>query len=186
MSFYNQMYKTWWHIKIQLKAVFISNLTRTFNFCNKNVENLMTYNLSENCWRVLFFVLGCPCITRISLTPQIMQQATAHHLRQIYLRTLDMTDCYALEDEGLQVIATHCSQLQFLYLRRCVRIGDAGLQYIAYYCSGLKELSISDCKKVTDFGVCELAKIGTNLRYLSVAKCDKISDVGIRTILTRA
>lgn len=145
-----------------------------------NVTNHSLFEVVSYCVNLEHLdVTGCPCITRISLTPQIMQQATAHHLRQIYLRTLDMTDCYALEDEGLQVIATHCSQLQFLYLRRCVRIGDAGLQFIAYYCSGLKELSISDCKKVTDFGVCELAKIGTNLRYLSVAKCDKISDVGI-------
>ncbi|XP_062620147.1 F-box/LRR-repeat protein 7-like [Saccostrea cucullata] len=151
-----------------------------------NVTNHSLFEVVSYCVNLEYLdVTGCPCITCISLTPQIMEQATAHHLRQIYLRTLDMTDCYALEDDGLRVIAKHCIQLQFLYLRRCVRIGDNGLQYIAYYCSELKELSISDCKKVTDFGVCELAKIGTNLRYLSVAKCDKISDVGIIQLCKR-
>ncbi|KAK3105666.1 hypothetical protein FSP39_002961 [Pinctada imbricata] len=145
-----------------------------------NVTNQSLYEVVSYCVNLeLLDVTGCPCVTCISLTDRVLQTATAHHLRQVYLRILDMTDCYALEDEGLGVIASHCSQLQYLYLRRCVRIGDAGIQYVANYCSFLKELSISDCRKITDYGICELAKLGDNLRYLSIAKCDKVSDVGI-------
>lgn len=44
-------------------------------------------------------------------------QATAFG-KQIFLRHLDMTDCFALDDAGLQIIASYCSQLVFLYLRR--------------------------------------------------------------------
>lgn len=145
-----------------------------------NVNNDSLFEIASYCVNLEYLdVTGCPCITSVSLTTQVLEQATAHHLRQIYLRFLDMTDCYALEDEGLQTLTLHCTQLQHLYLRRCVRIGDAGVQAIGINCPYIKELSISDCRKVTDYGVCALSKIGDNLRYLSVAKCDKVSDVGV-------
>ena len=38
-----------------------------------------------------------------------------------------MTDCYALDDAGLQIIASYCSQLVHLYLRRCSRVTDIGV-----------------------------------------------------------
>ncbi len=124
---------------------------------------------------------GCPCINCICLTPEATVQATAFG-KQIFLRYLDMTDCFALDDAGLQIIASYCSQLVHLYLRRCSRVTDIGVQYVANYCSQLREFSISDCKKVTDFGMRELSKLEGNLRYLSVAKCDQVSDVGIKYI----
>lgn len=144
-----------------------------------NISNEALFEVTSYCVNLEHLdVTGCPCVTSISLTDQMLMQASAHHLRQIHLRFLDMTDCYALDDEGLRTVSLHCSHLRFLYLRRCVRIGDNGLQFIAHYCSGIRELSISDCRKITDFGLCELAKLD-DLRYLSVAKCDKVSDVGI-------
>ncbi|KAK3597233.1 hypothetical protein CHS0354_004986 [Potamilus streckersoni] len=145
-----------------------------------NISNNALFEVVSYCVNLEYLdVSGCPCITCIRLTDSILMQASAHHLRQVYLRHLDMTDCYALENDGLTAIATYCSQLQFLYLRRCVRIGDTGVQAIANNCYCLKELSISDCKKITDYGISELAKLKDSLRYLSVAKCDKVSDVGI-------
>ncbi|XP_064643742.1 F-box/LRR-repeat protein 7-like isoform X2 [Lineus longissimus] len=127
-------------------------------------------------------VSACPSVTCISLTPEASMQSSPLRSKQILLRHLDLTDCHNLEDSGLTIITSHCTQLLFLYLRRCVKISDIGMQYIANFCPHLRELSICDCRKVTDFGLRELAKLETSLRYLSVAKCDKISDVGIKYI----
>lgn len=145
-----------------------------------NITNTALCEVVSYCVNLEYLdITGCHCVTNIRLTDSLLAQATAHHLRQIYLRHLDMTDCYALEDAGLLSISTYCSQLQILYLRRCVRVGDTGVQAVSNNCYCLKELSISDCKRVTDYGVSEISKLKDNLRYLSVAKCDKVSDVGI-------
>ncbi|KAL5009984.1 hypothetical protein ScPMuIL_012289 [Solemya velum] len=145
-----------------------------------NITETAIFEISSFCVNLEYLdITGCSRVTCIRLTDALVQQASALHLRQIYLRHLDMTDCYALDDEGLRIVAMHCSQVQFLYLRRCVRIGDAGIQALADYCYCLRELSVSDCRKITDFGMCNISKVGESLRYLSVAKCDKVSDVGM-------
>lgn len=106
-------------------------------------------------------------------------------LRRLQLQYLDLTDCSALQDNGLRIIVRNCPQLAYLYLRRCALITDAGFKYIPSFCSGLRELSVSDCLNITDFGLYELAKLGATLRYLSVAKCDQVSDAGLKVISKR-
>ncbi|CAH1772716.1 unnamed protein product [Owenia fusiformis] len=146
------------------------------------ISNRAIFEVVSRCVNLEYLNLqGCSSITCISLTPEAAMQTTQNG-RQIFLRHLDMTDCYDLEDAGLQIIASHCTKIQHLYLRRCVRITDLGIQYVASYCSNLREFSVSDCRKITDFGMRELSKLENNLRYLSVAKCDKVSDVGIKYI----
>lgn len=145
-----------------------------------NVTNTALFEVVSYCVNLEYLdVTGCPCVTCIRLTDKLLAQATAPHLRQIYLRYLDMTDCTALDDPGLTTISTYCTQLQYLFLRRCVRIGDQGVQALCNNCTNLRELSVSDCKRLTDYGASEISKLSENLRYLSVAKCDKVSDVAI-------
>ncbi|XP_013384148.1 F-box/LRR-repeat protein 7-like isoform X1 [Lingula anatina] len=147
-----------------------------------NITNLALFEVVSRCTNLEHLnVTGCALITCISLTPDAKLQYGQNPCT-IYLRHLDMTDCYALEDSGLKIIASHCTQLQYMYLRRCMRITDIGVQAIALYCTMLKEFSVSDCRRVTDFGLRELSKLGSSLRYLSVAKCDKVSDVGVKYI----
>ncbi|XP_041371761.1 F-box/LRR-repeat protein 7-like isoform X2 [Gigantopelta aegis] len=145
-----------------------------------NVTNVALFDVVSSCVNLEHLdVTGCPLVTCISLTDKLLSESTSHNQHQIYLRYLDMSDCAALEDVGLGVITSHCSQLQFLYLRRCMRITDTGIRHIAHNCLYLREFSVSDCKRVTDLGLWELSKLGDHLRYLSVAKCDKVSDVGV-------
>lgn len=42
--------------------------------------------------------------------------------RRLQLQYLDLTDCGAIDDEGLQTIVRNCPQLLYLYLRRCLHI----------------------------------------------------------------
>lgn len=69
-----------------------------------------------------YFLTGCHQITCIHLTQQGTVEPEPLHSRQLYLQYLDMTDCYALEDQGLKVIVKNCPQLLHLYLRRCINI----------------------------------------------------------------
>ena len=46
--------------------------------------------------------------------------------RRLLLQYLDLTDCEAVEDQGLRVIVRNCPQLMYLYLRRCIHITGEG------------------------------------------------------------
>ncbi|XP_052253586.1 F-box/LRR-repeat protein 7-like isoform X2 [Dreissena polymorpha] len=145
-----------------------------------NVTNTALFEVASYCVNLEYLdVTGCPCVTCIRLTDKLLAAATAPHLRQIYFRYLDMSECSALDDAGLVTISSYCTQLQYLFLRKCARIGDQGVQAVCDNCPNIRELSVSDCKRLTDYGASEISKLGDNLRYLSVAKCEKVSDVAI-------
>ncbi|XP_077993836.1 F-box/LRR-repeat protein 7-like [Glandiceps talaboti] len=127
-------------------------------------------------------ITGCPQITCIDLSLEASLKVCPLHGKRIRIRHLDMTDCYALEDAGLKIIASNCIELVNLYLRRCSRVSDLGVQYVANYCTVLRELSVSDCHRITDHALREVARLNARLRYLSIAKCDMITDVGIKYI----
>ncbi|KAG5841797.1 hypothetical protein ANANG_G00170750 [Anguilla anguilla] len=142
-----------------------------------NVSNEAVFDVVSRCPNLEHLdVSGCSKVTCISLTREVSLKLLPMHGQQISIRYLDMTDCFALEDEGLHTIAAHCTQLTHLYLRRCVRLTDEGLRYLVIYCPSVRELSVSDCRFVSDFGLREIAKLEGRLRYLSVAHCGRITD----------
>ncbi|XP_005993552.1 F-box/LRR-repeat protein 7 [Latimeria chalumnae] len=148
-----------------------------------NISNEAVFDVVSRCPNLEHLdVSGCSKVTCISLTREASIKLSPMHGKQISIRYLDMTDCFVLEDEGLHIIAAHCTQLSHLYLRRCLRITDEGLRYLMIYCTSIKELSVSDCRFVSDFGMREVAKLESRLRYLSIAHCGRITDVGIRYI----
>ncbi|KAJ8336702.1 hypothetical protein SKAU_G00379220 [Synaphobranchus kaupii] len=142
-----------------------------------NVSNMAVFEVVSRCPNLEHLdVSGCSKVTCISLTRDVSLKLLPVHGQQISIRYLDMTDCFALEDEGLHTIAAHCTQLTHLYLRRCIRLTDEGLRYLVIYCPSVRELSVSDCRFVSDFGLREIAKLEGRLRYLSVAHCGRITD----------
>uniref|UniRef100_A0A8C2D1M8 F-box/LRR-repeat protein 7 n=1 Tax=Cyprinus carpio TaxID=7962 RepID=A0A8C2D1M8_CYPCA len=148
-----------------------------------NVSNEAVFEVVSRCPNLEHLdVSGCSKVTCISLTRDVSVKLSPLHGQQISIRYLDMTDCFALEDEGLHTIAAHCTQLTHLYLRRCVRLTDEGLRFLVIYCPSVRELSVSDCRFISDFGLREIAKLEGRLRYLSIAHCGRITDVGVRYI----
>uniref|UniRef100_A0A671NCU8 F-box and leucine-rich repeat protein 7 n=1 Tax=Sinocyclocheilus anshuiensis TaxID=1608454 RepID=A0A671NCU8_9TELE len=148
-----------------------------------NVSNEAVFEVVSRCPNLEHLdVSGCSKVTCISLTRDVSFKLSPLHGQQISIRYLDMTDCFALEDEGLHTIAAHCTQLTHLYLRRCVRLTDEGLRFLVIYCPSVRELSVSDCRFISDFGLREIAKLEGRLRYLSIAHCGRITDVGVRYI----
>ncbi|XP_058274997.1 F-box/LRR-repeat protein 7 isoform X2 [Hemibagrus wyckioides] len=148
-----------------------------------NVSNEAVFEVVSRCPNLEHLdVSGCSKVTCISLTREASIKLSPLHGQQISIRYLDMSDCFALEDEGLHIIAAHCTQLTHLYLRRCVRLTDEGLRFLIIYCPVVRELSVSDCRFISDFGLREIAKLEGHLRYLSIAHCVRITDVGVRYI----
>ena len=148
-----------------------------------NVTNIGLFEVVSRCVSLEHLnVSGCVCITCLCLTPGATLQASMYG-KQVYLQYLDMSNCPALNDAGLQVIAAFCSNLTKLYLRRCSNITDISVQYISNYCSNLREFSVADCHRITDFGIRDLVKLGPHLRYLSIAKCVKITDLSMKQVI---
>ncbi|CAH0562173.1 unnamed protein product [Brassicogethes aeneus] len=144
------------------------------------VTNNALFEIATRCANLQHLdVSGCIKISCISIN------SGPEPPRRLQLQYLDLTDCIALQDSGLEVIVHNCPQLAYFYLRRCMQITDAGLKFVPSFCHGLRELSVSDCSNITDFGLYELAKLGATLRYLSVAKCDQVSDAGLKVIARR-
>ncbi|XP_028833308.1 F-box/LRR-repeat protein 7 isoform X2 [Denticeps clupeoides] len=148
-----------------------------------NVSNEAVFEVVSRCPNLEYLdVSGCSKVTCISLTREASLKLAPMHGQQISIRYLDMTDCFALEDEGLHTIAAHCPMLMHLYLRRCVRLTDEGLRCLVLYCPAIRELSVSDCRFISDFGLREIAKLEGCLRYLSIAHCGRVTDVGVRYV----
>ncbi|XP_012683327.1 F-box/LRR-repeat protein 7 [Clupea harengus] len=148
-----------------------------------NVSNEAVFEVVSRCPNLEHLdVSGCSKVTCISLTREVSLKLSPMHGQQISIRYLDMTDCFALEDDGLHTIAAHCPMLTHLYLRRCTRLTDEGLRCLVLYCPAVRELSVSDCRFVSDFGLREIAKLEDRLRYLSIAHCGRITDVGVRYV----
>lgn len=65
---------------------------------------------------ILLIVSGCTQLASVEFN---------HHLdasRRLLLQYLDLTDCFALDDNGLKTVVQNCPQLVYLYLRRCTQI----------------------------------------------------------------
>lgn len=64
----------------------------------------------------VFFFKGCVKLSCININNGPEPQ------RRLQLQYLDLTDCLAVQDNGLRIIVKNCPQLAYLYLRRCLQI----------------------------------------------------------------
>lgn len=122
---------------------------------------------------------GCINITSLCLTPEAtVQAAAAPGGQRSCITYVDLSDCRAVTDGGLQLVAAYCSRLVCLFLRRCPLVSDVGVQYVSTYCTELRDVSLNDCRAVTDLGLTHLARsMALTARYLSLSKCS-IGDAG--------
>lgn len=86
------------------------------------ISNLIFFDL----FFISFICLGCTQIVTVDFN---------HHLdppRRLLLQFLDVTDCYAIDDNGLKTIVQNCPQLVYLYLRRCTQITGSFIFFLIY------------------------------------------------------
>lgn len=65
---------------------------------------------------IISILLGCVNISCISAI------SGPESPSRLQLQYLDLTDCIALQDNGLRIVVRNCPQLAYLYLRRCIQI----------------------------------------------------------------
>lgn len=117
------------------------------------------------------------------------------------LQYLDLTDCCAINDEGLKIIVVNCPQLVYLYLRRCVQItgesrlslerkcivGNVTRKETFRWCILIHFLQTTDLiqrtnkilNRILDAGLKFVPSFCIALRELSVSDCSNITDFGI-------
>ncbi|EGD83158.1 hypothetical protein PTSG_03789 [Salpingoeca rosetta] len=79
------------------------------------------------------------------------------------LEWLDLTECTALTDQGLEALAFSSPLLRHLCLAGCTSISDDAFKELAYGCQRLEWLSIAYCDQLTDRS---LQLIGTGCKKL--------------------
>ena len=102
----------------------------------------------------------CPSLQKLSVQKciQITDVSLCSMAEHLWLEVIDLTGCYRITDDGLDVLTMACTGLQEIHLRRCSKIGPKGV-----ICTGrnirnyeLRVLDIRDCPRVTAESVNDL------------------------------
>ncbi len=69
----------------------------------------------------------------------------------LWLEYIDLTGCYRVTDEGIDVLTMACTGLQEIHLRRCAKVGPKGIICVGRNVRNyeLRVLDVRDCPRVT-------------------------------------
>ena len=95
------------------------------------------------------------------------------------LRSLDLSSCRRISDEGVSSLVKECSGLRNVDLSGCC-VTDVSITAIAHECLKL-EYTILDFWKVTDIGISALSHRCTSLASIHLGGCD-VTDVSLATL----
>jgi len=97
------------------------------------------------------------------------------------IRSLDLSGCRLLTDNGVRRVTESCPRLYGLDLSRCSGLTDASCEAIANGCKQILCIRLACCEQITDAGVALLSQC-TQLAYLDLDNCTKVSDWGVQQI----
>lgn len=90
------------------------------------------------------------------------------------LRVLHIHDCFGPADAALAEVASCCTQLEELSIRR-VDISDSTMCEVARGCTNLEVLCIDSCTNVSSDSITEVANMCKKLRHVTVANTRNVS-----------
>ena len=100
------------------------------------------------------------------------------------LRSLDLSWCNRITDEGLALLAPRAAGLERLILRK-LDISSTGVDALARHCTSLRTVDLSHCDNVDNASLLRLvAASGATLRKLKVAWLMSIDDATVQQIWT--
>jgi hypothetical protein len=125
--------------------------------------------LSEYCRDLrTFHVACCFDITDVGVTVLVQSNP---HLQSLRLRHATM-----LSSASLQCLATHCPQVQELYLHRWRTVSDAGVIAVLRSCCFLHTLKLLDCEALTDATLGAIVQYRANdMTDITVAECPRLT-----------
>nr|CAD7448637.1 unnamed protein product [Timema bartmani] len=108
-----------------------------------------------------------------------------NHCNVSNLTHLDLSECSALNDEGLLGIAKRCQQLVLLSLHWCWDVTDLGLMRIVTHCKKLRALDLLGVVRITGESYFKLIPSNlTKLTYLNLEQCNNICDEAVLDLVT--
>ncbi|KAK4490160.1 hypothetical protein RD792_000817 [Penstemon davidsonii] len=117
-------------------------------------------------------------------TPQLLDDAVeviATHCHD--LQELDLSKSFRLTDRSLYALARGCPNLVKLNISGCNAFSDSALGYLTGFCRKLKFLNLCGCVKAASDRA--LKAIGYNcdqMQILNLGWCDRVSDEGVKSL----
>lgn len=90
------------------------------------------------------------------------------------LKTLDLTDCYLIDDEAIHGIATKCPNLTNLTLANCFQVTQRGTSSMKENLRLLEDVDMTGCYQIDDNSIIHFAEM-QSLQFLNLACCDGIT-----------
>ncbi|ELU02530.1 hypothetical protein CAPTEDRAFT_129421 [Capitella teleta] len=88
------------------------------------------------------------------------------------LRTIHLSMCPGVTDEGLRAIADNIPGLEELYLTQCTSISDAGVTYLSQRLYRMRTLDVSNCNLITNKSLEALFNNCKRIHHLDVSLCN--------------
>jgi len=107
-------------------------------------------------------------------------EAVAEHCSN--LRVLDLSVCVSLTDRALIALSRGCPFLQNLNLTFCMRVGDVGVIALVRGCTTLEILNLSFNPILTDAAFVSIGEFAQNLLDLDASGCEELTSVGINAL----
>ena len=103
---------------------------------------------------------NCPSIQTLSLQKCVLitDASLCWMADYLWLEVLDISGCYRVTDDGLDVLTLACTGLQYVHLRRCAKITGRGVTCMGrnLFPLGLRTLDLRDCPRVTSEALLDL------------------------------
>ncbi|XP_004855093.1 protein AMN1 homolog isoform X1 [Heterocephalus glaber] len=102
-----------------------------------------------------------------------------------YLEAVSLKRCYSLTDEGVLALALNCRLLEFIDLSGCLSITDVSLCALGENCSLLKYVDFS-ATQVSDSGVVALVSglCAKKLEEIHMGHCIHLTDAALKAVVT--
>ena len=97
-----------------------------------------------------------------------------HHINIYSLYCTAIIESWAITNESIISISTHCTALQSLNLEWCF-ITDKSIISISTHCTGLQSLNLEWCIDISDASLIVIAMNCTGLQSLRTYGCDGLS-----------
>eukprot|EP00600_Ochromonadales_sp_CCMP1393_P007973 CAMPEP_0174975646 /NCGR_PEP_ID=MMETSP0004_2-20121128/12563_1 /TAXON_ID=420556 /ORGANISM="Ochromonas sp., Strain CCMP1393" /LENGTH=580 /DNA_ID=CAMNT_0016226529 /DNA_START=46 /DNA_END=1785 /DNA_ORIENTATION=+ len=165
-----------------LRTLNLKNCTRletqdVMEICRRctNLETLdiSNVNVDDDC--VVAVVESCPKLRNFHLSGNhlltVLSIIAVTSL--IHLETLNLEDCFTLNEDCIDVLILGATQLKFLGLKGCFKIRDEALIKIAKHCRQLQEVTLYYCDQITNEGLEALAEHCSDLKALNLQSCGK-------------
>ena len=100
------------------------------------------------------------------------------------IRVMEFSYCCLMTDDIMALIASYCTKLTSLCLRRCSNVRGRSLPHLLSSCTGLASL-VMDGTGLTNSSVLEIAWENTNIREIDLSWCRHLSQDGLGFMLPR-